>query len=156
MFIVLAACKDEVRPYGAPTTGELEHAVKITRAAVPEIEKAIAAGNVKAADEACIVMATVDELAANDHGDLAKQVRKLCDVELAVLKARIALERAEAARKAKPQARSLAECSDLDFELAMRSLKDSGNAAAGAGFAKRWAVACPAGSDDPEPPPPED
>lgn len=88
-------------------------------------------------------MANLDALQTAEP-ELAAEYKRLCahDIPFAIIK--VEVEKAEAARKAKPDAKPLSECYSAYFDQSVEDLAKAGTAdAASKALVARFAAACP-------------
>jgi hypothetical protein len=111
---------------------------------VAELKAAIASPDPGSAKFNCAHMANIETLeSAAEHKALAAELRTLCTKDLHVAMIKVAVEKAEAARKAKPDEEMLSECFSVDYELAKDELTEHKTLDAAKDLVARFQAACP-------------
>ena len=87
-------------------------------------------------------MANIDKL-EKDHKALADELRQLCTKDLYLAMMKVEVEKAEAARKAKPDEPLLSECYNANFELAKGEMADAKTIDLAKDLIARFEAACP-------------
>jgi hypothetical protein len=150
-LVLVAACgkdKDTAKKADPPSAPERDKDIDdlIRRhgaEGIATVEAALKSGNPRPTD--CVVLASIDELAAVDPA-LADKAKRLCnhDVPMALLEKGVPA--AEAARAAKPDAVSLPACSDVDVMMGVETLEAQGPLDdAARALVARLDTACPRG-----------
>jgi hypothetical protein len=110
---------------------------------LPKIKAALASAKPDDATFKCGHMANLQTLEKADAA-LAAEFKRLCthDLQLDIMK--VEVDKAEAARKAKPDEKVLSECFNANFELAGKELQQYGTGDdTSKALAARFAAACP-------------
>lgn len=112
---------------------------------IPKIKAAIASPSPGDADLECAAsMANIGGFEnVEKHKALATELRQLCTKDLPLAKMKVAVETAEAARKAKPDEQVLSECYSADYTSAKDQLTKSGALESASALTARFAAACP-------------
>lgn len=111
---------------------------------VAKIKAAIAAGKPDEAYFSCAHTANVDTLKkSKPHEALAAELTQLCDTDLPLAVITKGTEKAEAARKAKPDEKVLSECFQGEMATALEQMKKAKTDAKAKDVMARFAVACP-------------
>jgi len=91
----------------------------------------------------CAQMANIDTLKKADAA-VAAELTKVCNHDLHVAIMKVEVEKAEAARKAQPDEKTLSECFDATYEMAVSELAKAGTADdESRALEARFAAACP-------------
>jgi hypothetical protein len=140
-LLVAAACGKSSG--GSSDDPGVQYVVDGAKEAIPKIKAAIAAGTPSAARYDCAHMANLDTLTKAD-AKLAGELKQLCTHDLLIATMKVSVEKAEIARKAKPDEKVLSECFDAEYEVARTDLvgyhaEDESAKAIEA----RFATACP-------------
>lgn len=118
-----------------------------TKEGIGKIKAAIAAGTPDDAMFSCAHMANLDTLkASNAHKALAAELEQLCNADLPLAVITKAVEKAEAARKAKPDEKVLSECYSAELTVALDQMKKVNTQANAKDALTRFAVVCPEAS----------
>lgn len=111
---------------------------------VAKIKAAIAAGTPDKAFFSCAHTANIETLrASKPHQALAAELTQLCDADLPLAIITKGVEKAEAARKAKPDEKVLSECYQGEMSTALDQMKKAKTDDKAKDVLARFAVACP-------------
>lgn len=107
-----------------------------------EIRAAMASPDPSSAKYKCALLANVDEIAKHDAAS-ADELRQLCtkDLYLAVIK--LEVDKAEAARKAKPSPAVIDECYNSKYEYARKEMKKASTLELAKDLIARFDAVCP-------------
>jgi hypothetical protein len=107
-----------------------------------ELKAAIASPDPGKGKYNCAHMANVDKL-EKDHKALATELRQLCTKDLYLAMMKVEVEKAEAARKAKPDEQVLSECYNANFDFARTEMTEAKTVDLAKDLIARFEVACP-------------
>lgn len=143
--LVLAwGCKDKSAKDAESEDPALSFVAKGTTEAIAKIKAAIAAGTPDDAYFSCAQTANVDTLkASKPHQALAAEITQLCETDLPLAIITKGVEKAEAARKAKPDEKVLSECYQGEMSTALDQMRKAKTDAKAKDVLARFAVACP-------------
>jgi hypothetical protein len=148
VLVMLAACgKDKsADPPSKPARDkDIDELVKRhATEGIATVEAALKAGKPRPSD--CVVLATLDELAAVDPV-LADKAKRLCDHDVPMALLETGVPAAEAERTANPDGISLRACSDVDVMMGIETLEKTGTMDDTArALVARLDAACPLGA----------
>lgn len=114
-----------------------------TQKEVNEIKGLLAKGEVPSTS-ACATRTYGERLTSDDGKKLAAELDGLCNFDIPIAAARLALADAEKARVAKPDEKVLGECYNAHWTTAMTTLKEkAADRPEVAELESKWAQACP-------------
>ena len=145
-LVLLGGCKDKDKSAAEAEAEDpaLSFVAKGAAEGVAKIKAAIAAGTPDAAYFSCAHTANVDTLKASKaHQALAAELVQLCDSDLPLATITKGVEKAEAARKAKPDEKVLSECFQGEMSTALDHMRKAKTDAKAKDVLARFAVACP-------------
>jgi hypothetical protein len=138
------ACKDKSAKEAEDEDPALSFVADGATEGVAKIKAAIAAGTPDKAFFSCAHTANIDTLkASKPHQALAAELQQLCDTDLPLAIITKGVEKAEAARKAKPDEKVLSECFQGEMSTAYEQMKTAKTDAKAKDVLARFAVACP-------------
>ncbi len=142
-IVMLGACgKDKGKPEESDPA--LDFIVSGVTRAIPELKAAIASPKPSDAIFKCAHMANIDDLKKSEpHKALAAELEQLCTQDLQVAIIKVAVEQAEAARKAKPDEQVLSECYSAELGMAKDELTKAGKLDVAKDLLARFKAACP-------------
>ena len=109
-----------------------------------ELKAAIASPDPGAGKYKCAHMANIDKIEnVAEHAALAAELRQLCTKDLYLAMIKVEVEKAEAARKAKPDEDPLSECYSANFEFAKDEMTEAKTVDAAKELIARFEAACP-------------
>lgn len=137
-------CKDKSAKEAEEEDPGLSFVARGTKEGVDKIKAAIAAGTPDDAFLSCAHTANIDMLKnSKPHQALAAELQQLCDTDLPLAMITKGMEKAEAARKAKPDEKVLSECYQGQMQTALDQMKEAKTEAKAKDVLARFAVACP-------------
>jgi len=109
-----------------------------------ELKKAIASPSPGDGKYNCAHMANIDTLEkAAEHKALAAELRQLCTKDLYLAMIKVEVEKAEAARKAKPDEAMLSECYNANYNFAKDEMTKAKTVDLAKDLITRFEAACP-------------
>jgi len=115
---------------------------KSARGDLEELKKAIASPAPGDGKYKCAHMANIDTLEKADKA-LAAEFKQLCTKDLYLAMMKVEVEKAEAARKAKPDEQVLSECYNASFDYAKSEMTEAKTIDAAKDYIARFEAACP-------------
>ena len=119
-----------------------DYVAKSTKKDIDDLKAALASPDPGKGKYGCAHMANIDKL-EKDHKALADELRQLCTKDLYLAMMKVEVEKAEAARKAKPDEPLLSECYNANFELAKGEMADAKTIDLAKDLIARFEAACP-------------
>lgn len=136
----VAACGKSAEKEGEAAAGEF--IAKSARTDLAELKTAIASADPGAGKYKCAHMANFDMLEKADKA-LATELKQLCTKDLYLAMMKVEVEKAEAARKAKPDETVLTECYSANFEFAKNEMTEAKTVDLAKDLIARFDAACP-------------
>jgi hypothetical protein len=137
-------CKDKSAKEAEDEDPALSYVADGAKEGVAKIKAAIAAGTPDDAFFSCAHTANIDTLkASKPHQALAAELQQLCDSDLPLAVITKGVEKAEAARKAKPDEKVLSECYQGEMATALEQMRKAKTDAKAKDVLARFTVACP-------------
>lgn len=149
LFVIALAsfafgCSDKSAKEAEEEDPALSYVADGAKEGVAKIKAAIAAGTPDAAFFSCAHTANIDLLrASKPHQSLAAELVQLCESDLPLAVIAKGVEKAEAARKAKPDEKVLSECYQGEMTTALDQMKKAKTEGKAKDALARFAVACP-------------
>jgi hypothetical protein len=142
LAIALVACGKSENDEGKAAA--TDYVAKSVKDDIVALKAAIASPNPGDGKYKCAHMANIDTLeAAAEHKAMAAELRQLCTKDLYLAMMKVEVEKAEAARKAKPDEKMLGECYNANFEFAKKEMTDAKTVDAAKDLIARFDAACP-------------
>lgn len=143
MVVVLAGCSKHAAETESDDPAGAYFADR-ARDAIPKLKAAIASKKPSDAQLECAAMAGIGDLKkSGKHAALVAELEPLCTRDLHVAIIKVAVEAAEAARKAKPNEQVLSECFSGELTTASNELKEHGTLDAAKDLMARFNAVCP-------------
>lgn len=121
----------------------VEYIAKSATSSIAEIKANIAKGDTSLLFK-CAQMANIKDLEASaKYKALAAELTQLCTADVPLAIVRVGVEKAEAARKAKPDEKVLSECFSAEVQTGSDELKKAGKLDLAKELLARFKVACP-------------
>ncbi len=137
-------CKDKSAKEAEDEDPALSYVADGAKEGVAKIKAAIAAGTPDDAFFSCAHTANLDVLQkSKPHQALAAELQQLCDSDLPLAVITKGVEKAEAARKAKPDEKVLSECYQGEMATALEQMRKAKTEAKAKDALARFTVACP-------------
>ena len=149
LFVIVVAlsafaCKDKSAKEAEADDPALSFVADGAKEGVAKIKAAIAAGTPGDAFFSCAHTANIDTLkASKPHQALAAELQQLCDSDLPLAVITKGVEKAETARKAKPDEKVLSECYQGEMATALEQMRKAKTDGKAKDALARFAVACP-------------
>ena len=140
LVVALAACGKSAEEQGEASAAEF--IAKSAREDLVELKAAIASPDPGKGKYECANMANIATLEKADKA-LAAEFRQLCTKDLYLAMIKVEVEKAEAARKAKPDETVLTECYSANFEYAKGEMTEHKTVDLAKDLIARFAAACP-------------
>ncbi len=144
LLLAAVGCKDKSAKEAEEEDPALSFVAEGATEGIAKIKAAIAAGTPDKAFFSCAHTANIETLRASEpHQALAAELTRLCETDLPLAIITKGVEKAEAARDAKPDERVLSECFQGEMSAALEQMKEAKTEAKAKDVLARFAVACP-------------
>ena len=134
------ACGKSAEEQGEASANEF--IAKSARSDLVELKQAIASPDPGKGKYSCSPMANIDKIEKVDKA-LAAEFRQLCTKDLYLAMIKVEVEKAEAARKAKPDEPVLSECFVANYEFAKNEMTEAKTVDLAKDLIARFETACP-------------
>lgn len=139
VFVALLGCGKK-QDEGEKAAGD--YVAKSAKGDLEELKKAIASPDPGSGKFKCAHMANIDTLEKADKA-LADELRQLCTKDLYLAMIKVEVEKAEAARKAKPDEAVLSECYNASYDYAKDEMTKAKTVDLAKELIARFEAACP-------------
>lgn len=140
VVVLVGGCSKSAEEAGEKAAGEF--VAKSAKGDIEEIKKALASPDPGSAKYKCAHMANIDSLEKADKA-VAAELRQLCTKDLYLAMMKVEVEKAEAARKAKPTEEVLSECYNAMFDYAKDEMTKAKTIDLAKDLIARFETACP-------------
>ncbi len=142
MIVALGAvaCGKSAEDEGEKAAGEF--VAKSARTDLEELKQAVASPDPGKGKFNCAHMANIERLEKADKA-LAAEFRQMCTKDLYLAMIKVEVEKAEAARKAKPDEGMLSECYNANYEFAKNEMTEAKTVDVAKDLIARFDAACP-------------
>ena len=140
LLVLVVGCSKKAEDEGEKVAAD--YVTKSTKEDIAKLKQAIASPDPGAGKYECAHMANIDTLEKADKAT-ADELRKLCNQDLPLAMMKVEVEKAEAARKAKPDEAVLSECYNAMFDFAKDEMTKAKTIDLAKDLIARFEAACP-------------